>query len=224
VDKKPHLVIGVLPPDFAFSVPGVFKPADMWAPAVLSRDNAQRGNFYLRVIARLKADVTMQQAQSALSLITQQLAQEYPQALSGVGARVVPLHEQMVGNARTGLLIMLGAVGFVLLIACANMAIFSWRAPPLGKKKWSSVRRSGKPETNGSAIADRERSSRAAGGALGMLLAEEERDFIKTWPGEPSRRKHRRHQLGSFRILSGRLRLHRNSVWLARPSSCHQFN
>src|SRR5207244_5612532 len=101
LDRKPHVVIGVLPPDVAFAVPGVFKPAEVWAPAVLSRDNAQRGNFYLRVIARLKAGVTMQQAQTALNLTARRLAQEYPQTLSVVGARVVPVHARIVGNARS---------------------------------------------------------------------------------------------------------------------------
>ncbi|PYJ97971.1 MAG: hypothetical protein DME23_13390 [Verrucomicrobia bacterium] len=173
LDKKPHLVIGVLPSDFAFSVPGVFKPADMWAPAVLSRDNAQRGNFYLHVIARLKAGVTMQQAQSALNLITQQLAQEYPQALSGVGARVVPLHEQMVGNARTGLLIMLGAVGFVLLIACANVANLQLaRASARQKEMVIRAALGASPKRMVRQLLTESVFLALLGGALGMLLAE----------------------------------------------------
>src|SRR5207244_12559609 len=69
LDNQAHFVIGVLPPDFAFSVPGVFRPAEMWAPAVLPNDNAQRGNAYLRVIARLSPGVTMQRAQMELDVI-----------------------------------------------------------------------------------------------------------------------------------------------------------
>ncbi len=173
LDKKPHLVIGVLPPDFAFSVPGVFKPAEMWAPAVLPRDNAQRGNFYLRVIARLKAGVAMQQAQSALSLITQQLTQEYPQALSGAGVRVVSLHEQMVGNARTGLLIMLGAVGFVLLIACANVANLQLaRASTRQKEMVIRAALGASPKRMVRQLLTESVVLALLGGALGMLLAE----------------------------------------------------
>jgi len=122
LDKQAHFVIGVLPPDFAFSVPGVFRPAEMWAPAILPNDNAQRGNAYLRVIARLRPGVTMQRAQMELDVITQRLAQEYPQTLAGVRTRIVSLHDQMIGNSRTVLSIMLTAVALVLLIACANIA------------------------------------------------------------------------------------------------------
>ena len=122
LDQKPHLVVGVLPADFAFSVPGLFRPAEMWAPAVLPRDNTQRGNAYLRVLARLKPGVTMHQAQIELDVVTKRLAQEYPQTLARLQTRVVSLHEQMIGNNRTMLSIMLAAVLLVLLIACANVA------------------------------------------------------------------------------------------------------
>src|SRR5207237_5249500 len=113
---------GVLPADFAFSVPGLFRPAEMWAPAVLPSDNAQRGNAYLRVIARIRSGVTIQRAQIELDVITNRLAQENPQALAGVRTRVVSLREQMIGNSRTVLSIMLAAVALLLLIACADVA------------------------------------------------------------------------------------------------------
>jgi putative ABC transport system permease protein len=122
LDTKLTTVIGVLPPNFEFSLPGFFRSAEMWVPAVLSRDNAERNDFYLRVVARLKPGVTVQQAQADMDVIGRRLAQQYPQALAGVGVKLVPLHEQVVGNVRPVLLILLSAVGLVLLIACANVA------------------------------------------------------------------------------------------------------
>jgi putative ABC transport system permease protein len=121
VEAKPYLVVGVLPAGFEFSIPGFFAPAEMWIPAVLRRDNALRGTNYLRVIARLKPGVTLREAQGELDTITQRLATEHPE-LGGIGTRLIPLKEQIVGQIRLMLLLLLGAVGFVLLIACANVA------------------------------------------------------------------------------------------------------
>ncbi len=117
-----YTVIGVLPAGFDFAVPGAFKPAEIWVPAVLTRDDTQRGNSALRWIARLKRGVSPRQARTDLQAIAQRLARTYPQALSGLGVQVVPLREQRVGKVRPLLLILLGAVGFLLLIACANVA------------------------------------------------------------------------------------------------------
>jgi putative ABC transport system permease protein len=121
IEARPHVVIGVLPADFEFSIPGSFAPAEMWIPAVLRRDNALRGTNYLRVIARLKPGIDLRQAQGEMDTITRRLANEHPE-LAGIGPRLVPLKEQIVGQIRLMLLLLLGAVGFVLLIACANVA------------------------------------------------------------------------------------------------------
>src|SRR5690349_4666392 len=75
MNMKPYTVIGVLPADFEFSVPGLFRPADLWVPTSLSRDNSNRGN-YLRAIARLKPGVTMAQGQADLDAMDRQLARE----------------------------------------------------------------------------------------------------------------------------------------------------
>jgi predicted permease len=135
----PYVVVGVLPRGFDFSIPDYYGPMDAWVPAVLSRDNAQRTNNYLNVIARLKSGVTLQQAQAEVDTIVARLAHEYFTASqaspdlwtqpemnedTGVlsGAKLVPLRDEIFGDISPLLWILFGAVGFVLLIACANMA------------------------------------------------------------------------------------------------------
>jgi len=121
LDSKPYTVVGVLPADFEFSVPTVFAPAQLWIPIVMRRDKAQRTNNYLRVIARLKPGASIENAQGDINGIAQRIAASYPE-VGGLGVKLVPLREQIVGNVRHILLLLLGAVGFVLLIACANVA------------------------------------------------------------------------------------------------------
>jgi len=121
LDSKPYTVIGVLPADFEFSIPTYFAPAQLFVPIVLRRDNEQRSNAYMRVIARLKPGATAEQAQAELGSIAQRIATQYPE-VGGLGIKVISLREQIVGNIRHILLLLMGAVGFVLLIACANVA------------------------------------------------------------------------------------------------------
>jgi predicted permease len=119
LNRKSYTVVGVLPKEFEFSVPGYFKSKELWIPAVLRPDLSQRGNQYLRAIGRLKPGVTFGQAQQNMAAISGRLAQEYS---PGLGTRLVPFHEQIAGDSRPLLLLLLGSVGFVLLIACANVA------------------------------------------------------------------------------------------------------
>ena len=121
LDSKPYTVVGVLPADFDFSIPTYFAPAQLWVPIVLRRDKAQRTNNYLRVIGRLKPGATIEQAQGELNGIAGGIASSYPE-VGGLGVKLIPLREQIVGNVRHILLLLMGAVGFVLLIACANVA------------------------------------------------------------------------------------------------------
>jgi putative ABC transport system permease protein len=116
-------VIGIMPSDFQFTVPGIFRtPAELWTPSALVKDSTTRGNQYLRVVARLKPGVSFERAQAEMDTIASQLQQEYPGTNTGLSVRLVSLHEQVVGSIRPALLILLGTVGFVLLIACANVA------------------------------------------------------------------------------------------------------
>ena len=122
LDASPYTVIGVLPQSFDFSIPEYFDSRDLWVPSVLPLDNSGRGDKYLSVIARLKPEVTLRRAEEDMSAISERLAQEYPSSMSGFGVKLTPLHEQIVGEIRLVLLLLFGAVGLVLLIACANVA------------------------------------------------------------------------------------------------------
>ncbi len=112
-----YTVVGVAPPHL-----NLLSSTDLWTP--LARDPAQAGrrNDFLFVAGRLKPGVTLEQARADMKALTARLEREYPQTNTGWSADLVPLHEQIVGGVRTSLLVLLGAVGFVLLIACANVA------------------------------------------------------------------------------------------------------
>ena len=114
-----YSIIGVLPASFQFA----FRPADLWrnyqpTEAQLSRRFLHGTNL----IARLKPGVTMAQAQSELGLIANRIQQQYGDSHAGTNLKVVPLQEQVVGGVKPVLFVLLAAVGFVLLIACANVA------------------------------------------------------------------------------------------------------
>jgi len=118
LNGQPYTVVGVMPPEFQF-------PADreVWAPRVLRENDRQlRAATYWNVIARLKPGVTINQAQDEMSGIAGRLASQYPDTNGGTGSTVVSLPDQLTGHVRSALWILLGAVGFVLLIACANVA------------------------------------------------------------------------------------------------------
>ncbi len=87
-----------------------------------AEEAASRGNHYLEVIARMKPGIRLQQAQVEMETIAARLAQEYPKDNTRIGATVRPLQEEIVGDMKPALLVLLGAVAFVLLIACANVA------------------------------------------------------------------------------------------------------
>lgn len=121
-------VIGVMPANFDFPPPITFRgearavKVHLWTPLRYGLEMNQRGGHNLFVLARLKEGVTPARAEADLRTITERLASEYPETNSGWDAYLVPLHEQVIGDVRTALWILPIAVGFVLLIACANVA------------------------------------------------------------------------------------------------------
>ena len=119
LDGKAREVIGVMPQHFSFPL-----AAGLWIPINFdfSPEMKQRKAHFMRPIGKLKEGVTIAQAQADLDLVARRLEEQYPETNTGWGLRLVSLREQLVGNTRPTLLILLGAVGFVLLIACANVA------------------------------------------------------------------------------------------------------
>jgi putative ABC transport system permease protein len=124
LDQHPITVAGIVPAYFHPSVPD--GAAQLWVPlrqdGVFSDMRGRRGGHYLSALGRLKPGVTAAQAQSEMAALEQRLAQQYPDENKGWGMRIVSLQADMAGNVRTALLVLLGAVGFVFLIACANVA------------------------------------------------------------------------------------------------------
>ena len=119
LNRKQFTVVGVMPADFNYPYNG----GEMWTPLVFDRDEQkERGDHYLRVIGLLKPAISVIQAQSGLQAIAQGAQQQFPVTNSGRDASVVTLTDDAVRGARTGVPILMGAVVFVLLIACANVA------------------------------------------------------------------------------------------------------
>src|SRR4051812_13077092 len=119
LDGEGYTVVGVMPEAFKFA-PFWATHAELWAPATLETALLDRGGNHLRVFARLKPGVTLAQARADMGAVTGRLEKQYPATNRNVVVR--PLKENVVGKVETPLLTMLGAVGFVLLIACANVA------------------------------------------------------------------------------------------------------
>lgn len=119
LNGEKYTVVGVMPRGFQF----LHSYIGLWVPAALeSSELADRDNHYLTVVARMKPGVTLDQAQADVLTITQRIARAYPNEAEGLGSVVVPMREQLVGNVRRPLVVLLVAVGLVLLIACANIA------------------------------------------------------------------------------------------------------
>lgn len=121
LDGVGHTVIGVMPRGFRFNE----EPADVWVPLGLdpAKSYIEAGfGFFIWVPARLKAGVTLEQAREDLKLTFGQLQQKFPTLLTSYSVDVAPLDKQVIGDINRTLLALLGAVGFVLLIACANVA------------------------------------------------------------------------------------------------------
>lgn len=131
-----YTIVGVMPKDFQFA-PFWETKATIWAPLALGDKLRNREGNSLRIFARLKSGVTLQQAQAEITGITHGLDQQYPGTNRNV--QVVSLREKVVGNSRPALLVLLGAVGFVLLIGCANLA-HMFLARSAGRRREIAVR------------------------------------------------------------------------------------
>jgi putative ABC transport system permease protein len=124
LDGRPTTVVGVMPPEFRLYL--FDREEEMWSPQVPAESmKRQRRATYLKVVARLKPGVSVAQARAELDRIALQLAQENPDTNQGLFVTAVTLPEHLKGRWRPALLILFGAVGFVLLIACVNVANLS---------------------------------------------------------------------------------------------------
>jgi len=135
LDGSPYVIVGVMGPKMT-------KPdfAEMWTPLGLTPEEAAvRGEHHFLAIARLKPGVTLGQAQAEMNTISHRLEQSFPADDKGWGASVISMREDLVGDVRPALLMMLGAVGFVLLIACANVANLIF-ARVFGRRKEVAIR------------------------------------------------------------------------------------
>ncbi|HEY0704978.1 MAG TPA: ABC transporter permease, partial [Candidatus Acidoferrales bacterium] len=120
LDEKPFVVVGILPRDFTLY--GTIPEFEIWKPFAFTRAQLDRENHELVVFGRLRDRVTLPQAQAEMESILARLKQQYPGIDQKNGIRVVGFHDELVKALRPGLLLLLAAVGFVLLIACANVA------------------------------------------------------------------------------------------------------
>ena len=119
LNGESYTVVGVMPARFQFPT----SDDQIWAPiAFTNEERANRDRHYLQVLGRLKPGVSLEQAQTEMNTIAARLQQQYPDSNTDLGAAVTSLHEHLVGDIKPALLILLGAVGLVLLIACANVA------------------------------------------------------------------------------------------------------
>src|SRR5215213_9160718 len=117
VSGAPYTIIGVMPEGFSFP-----DRAELWRPLPVDPNKLDRGPHYLHVVGRLKPDAELEQAQAEMSALAARLAEQYPEKIAGHGVKLELLRDVVVGDIGPALFVLLGAVGFVLLIACANVA------------------------------------------------------------------------------------------------------
>ena len=128
LNDQSYTVVGVMSSNFQFPVGFGYlgkvlnDPIDLYVPIAATSKETGRGNYSFFAIGRLKTGVTIDQARSEMTMIEGRLEQQYPEGNTGIGVSLVPTQEQTVKEIRPALLVLLGAVAFMLLIACANIA------------------------------------------------------------------------------------------------------
>lgn len=172
LDGKPYVVAGVMPAEFQFPVDS--QPMDLWATIAVEGPDSQneRGSHFLGVIGRLRAGATLAAANAETSEISARLATQYKDTNSHWGMALQPEMQVLVGDVRPALLMVLGTVGFLLLIACANAANLLL-ARAAGRQREMAIRASlgaGKSRILAQLLTESVLLS-LAGGALGLLLA-----------------------------------------------------
>ncbi len=165
---EPFTVVGVMGPTFRLP-----QYAELWTPlAWTDEERAVRNNHNATVIARLRRDVDLQTANTEMTVISRRLEQQYPEDNKSWGAVVIPLHQDLVADIRPSLMVLLGAVAFVLLIACANVANLVL-ARTVGRRKEIGVRLA--LGASGGRVLRQILCETAvlgvAGGAIGLLVA-----------------------------------------------------
>src|SRR3989454_10080032 len=176
LSDEAYTIVGVMPAS-ASVASWTAMASDVWVPLALTDEQrAARGNHNRDGVARLKRDGELAQAQAEMDAISARLAREFPKSDDGWGAVVIPMQEEIVGNSRTMLLMLLGAVGLVLLIVCANVGnLLFTRA--LSRRKEIAIRSAlgaGRGRVFQQLLTEALLLA-GAGGALGLLLRSEER-------------------------------------------------
>jgi putative ABC transport system permease protein len=119
LEQKPYTILGVMPANY--DCPN--KDTDLWVPLTFTPDEAtNRGNWLYGLTARIRAGQSVQSAQTELNDLAKRLSVQYPKDDAGIQYRLTPLQDQVIGNSKSTLMLLLGAVGFLLLIACANVS------------------------------------------------------------------------------------------------------